>query len=71
MIYLICMYCSGLKMCASHSHFRYQDELIKYLNNELELDAENIEELLNGDCIQDQDGEAFYYLINEVISDNC
>lgn len=71
MIYLVYMYGSGLRMCASHSHFRDQEQLMMHLKNDLEFDDEDIEELLDGDCVQDYEGDAFYYLINEVIDDNC
>lgn len=64
---LVTAYFSGMNMELSHQKFPYGDDAILYLKTELMLNEEQIEEILEGNTISNDEGEAYFYLIGDVI----
>ena len=64
---LVTAYFSGMNMELSHRKFPYEEDALLYLKDELMLSEEQVEEILDGCTVPDDEGEAYFYLIGDVI----
>ena len=64
---LVTAYFSGMNMELSHRKFPFEEDVVPYLRDELLLTQDQIDEILDGCTVPDDEGEAYFYLIGDVI----